>query len=298
MPRAASIKATGRISSYFNPVACAKSNGTTALPATAASSPSPSASSSTATAVTIRKRRVKSATLKPETDTSAGLKASGLISPTKLPAKLPRVIRPSDVNMAELKPVKDVLLPGLDVLFVGINPGIQSSLYQHHFANPLNLFWRGLYHCRLVPEPLTAHEEDKLVEVYNMSITNLVDRPTRTTSDLSRKEMKEAVPRLTKRIDFCRPKIVCFVGMGIYEVYAGKPKFPLGLQPDVLEFPQSVHDESLPTKVWVFVMPSTSGRTAAYQNPQKLELFCQLKRVYDKVMAGESPADLVATLPS
>ena len=39
----------------------------------------------------------------------------------------------------------DYLAPGLDVLFVGINPGRRSAATGHHYAGPGNHFWPLLY---------------------------------------------------------------------------------------------------------------------------------------------------------
>jgi len=41
--------------------------------------------------------------------------------------------------------VPDVLAPGLDVVFCGINPGFHSDAKAAHFANPRNDFWRLLH---------------------------------------------------------------------------------------------------------------------------------------------------------
>ena len=45
--------------------------------------------------------------------------------------------------------VPDVLAPGLDVVFCGINPGRVSAAAHAHFANPRNDFWRLLHAARL-----------------------------------------------------------------------------------------------------------------------------------------------------
>jgi double-stranded uracil-DNA glycosylase len=41
--------------------------------------------------------------------------------------------------------VPDVLGPGLEVVFCGINPGFVSAAAAAHFANPRNDFWRLLH---------------------------------------------------------------------------------------------------------------------------------------------------------
>ena len=53
----------------------------------------------------------------------------------------------------------DYLRPGLDVVFVGINPGLASAARGHHYAGPGNHFWPLLYEAGFVPEPLT-YEDD------------------------------------------------------------------------------------------------------------------------------------------
>jgi TDG/mug DNA glycosylase family protein len=50
------------------------------------------------------------------------------------------------------------------VLFVGINPGVRSSLTGHHFAGFSNRFWKLLFDARLVPEPITYVDDGRLPE--------------------------------------------------------------------------------------------------------------------------------------
>ena len=55
-----------------------------------------------------------------------------------------------------LRPLPDELRPGLDLVFVGINPGIASATRGHHYAGPGNHFWPLLYEAGFVPERLTV----------------------------------------------------------------------------------------------------------------------------------------------
>ncbi len=41
--------------------------------------------------------------------------------------------------------VPDILAPGLQVLFCGINPSVYSAAVGHHFARPGNRFWPTLH---------------------------------------------------------------------------------------------------------------------------------------------------------
>ena len=63
---------------------------------------------------------------------------------------------------AFLPPLRDRIKPGVRVLFVGINPGIRSSLTGHHFAGFSNRFWNLLFESGLVPERVTYQDDDRL----------------------------------------------------------------------------------------------------------------------------------------
>ena len=79
----------------------------------------------------------------------------------------------------------DYLRPGLDVVFVGINPGLASAAQGRHYAGPGNHFWPLLYEAGFVPEPLT-YEDDWRALDFAIGLTNLVERPSRGSGDLSR----------------------------------------------------------------------------------------------------------------
>ena len=175
---------------------------------------------------------------------------------------------------AKLRPLQDCLRPGLDLVFVGINPGIHSATHGHHYAGPGNHFWPLLYEAGFVPERLTAGDDARLID-YNIGLTNLVQRPSRGIADLSREELEAGAPRLRDKLRRYRPRVVCFNGKAIYEVFAGH-RCALGLQPERL--PAGAGFEG----ALVYVMPSTSPRGASYQRPEKLRFFRELKRIVDR----------------
>src|SRR5262245_45583494 len=57
------------------------------------------------------------------------------------------IIRPTPEQIAAAhgRTLPDVITPGLQVLFVGINPSLYSAAVGHHFARPGNRFWRVLH---------------------------------------------------------------------------------------------------------------------------------------------------------
>ncbi|KAF8520932.1 uracil-DNA glycosylase-like protein [Hysterangium stoloniferum] len=117
---------------------------------------------------------------------------------------------------AHLTGLTDHLAPDLDVVFCGINPGCMSAIKGHHFANPTNHFWRGLHGGGFTPRLLSPSEDATLPGLYSIGLTNLVSRVSAEQAELSKEEMKEAVPSLKAKILQHRPRIVCFVGKGIW----------------------------------------------------------------------------------
>ncbi|KAJ2395552.1 uracil DNA N-glycosylase Thp1, partial [Coemansia sp. RSA 2559] len=73
-------------------------------------------------------------------------------------------------EIAKIQPVPEVLRPNLDILFVGINPGVISGQKQLHFGNPQNYFWRGMYQSGLIPDEIQPEDGHMIHERWNMSI--------------------------------------------------------------------------------------------------------------------------------
>jgi TDG/mug DNA glycosylase family protein len=71
------------------------------------------------------------------------------------------------------KPLPDVIAPGLDILFCGINPSLMSAARGHHFARPGNRFWPALHLSGLTPQRLTPDEDAQLLR-YGLGVTNVV----------------------------------------------------------------------------------------------------------------------------
>lgn len=63
----------------------------------------------------------------------------------------------------------------------------------------------------------------------------MVQRATKGSADLTRKEIKEGSQILLDKLRKFRPKIAVFNGKLIYEVFSGKKDFKFGRQPDLVE---------------------------------------------------------------
>ncbi|OCF79149.1 hypothetical protein I204_01096 [Kwoniella mangroviensis CBS 8886] len=123
--------------------------------------------------------------------------------------KRPRGYAPPELY-EHLRPVNDLLRDDLDRK--------KSSTMGHHFSHPTNKFWRSLHQSGLTSRLLDP-TEDHLMPEYGYGLTNLVDRPTSEQSELSTLEMRLNVYKLTAKFLEYKPKIVCFVGKKIWDVY-------------------------------------------------------------------------------
>src|SRR5215204_5643771 len=94
----------------------------------------------------------------------------------------------AEVAAAYGRKVPDLIAPGLQVLFCGINPSLYSAAVRHHFARPGNRFWPALYAAGFSDRLLHPTEERELLRA-GYGITNLVGRGTATADELSADEL-------------------------------------------------------------------------------------------------------------
>ncbi|HUQ76448.1 MAG TPA: G/U mismatch-specific DNA glycosylase [Burkholderiales bacterium] len=172
---------------------------------------------------------------------------------------------PADLEAARAKRLRDVIAPGLKVLFCGINPGLYSAATGNHFARPGNRFWPALHGAGFTPRRLHPSEKDLLLEA-GYGLTNLVGRATASADELAPDELTSGRTRLAAKVRRYRPQIVAFLGMGAYRHAFGVPKATLGEQPERFEG----------ARVWV--LPSPSGLNASYQMDALVTLLRELRR--------------------
>jgi double-stranded uracil-DNA glycosylase len=170
--------------------------------------------------------------------------------------------------IGRLPPLRDRIRPGVRVLFVGINPGVRSSLTGHHFAGFSNRFWKLLFESRLVPERIGYEDDDRLPE-WGFGITNIVARPTAGIDALEPWEYVAGRVRLRRKVLRHEPDVVALVGVTVFRALFPDVKGPvsLGLQH------QRIGD------ALVFVLPNTSGRNANFSYQEMLAAFRSLARL-------------------
>jgi TDG/mug DNA glycosylase family protein len=124
------------------------------------------------------------------------------------------------------KILPDLITPDLDILIIGINPGMYAAFKGHHYAGPGNHFWKCMFLSGLLPRPMTAEDDRKLLE-HGIGFTNIVERTTKGTANLTRREIEEGNVSLTQKIQHYRPKIAVFNGKGIMRSLVTKRSFTL-----------------------------------------------------------------------
>ncbi|HEX6748824.1 MAG TPA: G/U mismatch-specific DNA glycosylase [Longimicrobium sp.] len=176
----------------------------------------------------------------------------------------PRGPTPDEIRAAEGKTLPDVIAPGLDVLFCGINPGLYTAAVGHHFARPGNRFWKALHEGGFTPRVLSPWEERELLR-YGCGITNVVARATAAAAELTPAELAEGARLLEARVERFRPRWLAVLGLGAYRTGFARPKAVMGWQEETVG------------GAGVWILPNPSGLNANYRPADFARLFRELK---------------------
>lgn len=187
---------------------------------------------------------------------------------------------------AHLDLLPDRIAENLLVLFIGLNPGVETARSGHAYAHPSNLFWKLLYSSGITPRRCYAEEDARMPELYSLGLTNIVARPSRNGAELSKAEMDAGVSTLAAKAREFRPEVLCVVGKSIWEsiwrVRHGKPvgkAFKYGWQDDD-ERMGGIEGEWEGSRV--FVATSTSGLAASMRPHEKEEVWKRLGEWVEK----------------
>ncbi|KAG7665748.1 thp1 [[Candida] subhashii] len=217
----------------------------------------------------------------------------------------------SNIKLPNLNPS---LSSNLHIIFVGFNPGIQSSIQQHHYAHHSNLFWKLFNQSQLLQKICDTHQiptssDDKYLHTllqkgsshlddwglikYGIGFTDLVLRCTKRAEELSMVEKLENVPRLLQEFKSSKVENVVIVGKGIWEMIvkyiAQEIKVKLKLNKvnfiwgkvevgndEIYNSAIEWLNEKLERRTIVWVFPSTSGLVGSMSYANKLQLWNNL----------------------
>lgn len=166
---------------------------------------------------------------------------------------------------------------GLQVLFVGVNPGIRSGETHHHFAHASSRLWMALYESGFTPHVVQPAGERALLRS-GIGLTNLVDRPTRAADELTVDELRNGAATLRHKVCRYRPEWVAILGVVAYRIAFAEPDATVGRQ--TLKLCSS--------RVWV--LPGPTGRNAHFPLPRLIREFNRLHRHVRSIELGDTAA--------
>ncbi|RKR86963.1 G/U mismatch-specific uracil-DNA glycosylase [Micromonospora pisi] len=181
---------------------------------------------------------------------------------------VPAPVRPTRAELAQAygRTIPDLIAPGLDVLFCGINPGLYSAAIGRHFGRPGNRFWPALHRGGFTPRLLGPTDQAELLG-YGLGITDLVERATARAEELTPDELAEGGRRLLAKVRRHRPAWVAVVGVTAYRVAFDRRRAALGRQPEGLG------------GAGLWVLPNPSGLNAHYTPDRLADTFAELRAV-------------------
>jgi double-stranded uracil-DNA glycosylase len=159
----------------------------------------------------------------------------------------------------------DCLRPGLDLIFIGINPGLYSVRHGHYFARSTSRFWPAFSRSRLsermrrelrVDILLPQHDSD--LPRFGIGLTDVVKRPSGNAAELTRGDFAKWVPVLLEKLHRYAPRVACFHGLTAYRPFFQATFKPLGIPAVLGPQPESIGGTRL------FVVPNPSPANAHF----------------------------------
>jgi len=133
---------------------------------------------------------------------------------------------PREPEQYPFKTLPDYLAPGLDLIFIGINPGLYSVEKGHYFARSTSRFWPAFSASKL-SEPVRKGlnvsvlrpEHDAVLLRFGIGFTDTVKRPTANAAGLNRNDFETWIPILLKKLQSYQPRVACFHGITAYSPF-------------------------------------------------------------------------------
>ncbi len=134
--------------------------------------------------------------------------------------------------------VENKVADNAKILFIGINPHYGSFERGVPFSNN-KMFWYLLNRAGLIHEEHRNLRDDRylkslydtsFISRYKLNFMNIIDRPTKDTTELRRGEEEAGRQRILKVVCKHHPRIVCFVGKITYEKFTGRSSVEYGWQ--------------------------------------------------------------------
>lgn len=158
----------------------------------------------------------------------------------------------------------DILAPGLDAIFCGLNPAATAAADGHNFSHRSNRFWEVLHRSGFTDVRLQPHQERRLLS-YGCGITAVVTRPTARASEVSVREFRASRNDFERKIRQYGPAVVAFLGKRAVMSLLGMHQIEFGEQPFTVAG----------TATWV--LPNPSGLNRSYTLADLVAAYSELR---------------------
>ena len=177
----------------------------------------------------------------------------------------------------EFATLPDYLEPGLDLVFVGINPGLYSVAQGHYFARKTSRFWPAFSASKLSRNirlglrlDILTPQQDALLSRFGIGFTDVVKRPTANVAELTIQDFEHWIPVFLDKLQHYKPRVACFHG-----IMGFRPFLRMGLKCERRELslgaqPERVGDTRL------FVVPNPSPANAHFKVADQIAWYDRL----------------------
>ncbi len=133
------------------------------------------------------------------------------------------------------KGLPDLVGPDVQLLLVGINPGLWSAAAAAPFARRGNRFYPALHQAGIVDRVIDAAaglapDDARHLVDRGVGITNIVERATARADELKKDELRTGRAVLEAKVERHQPKIVAVLGITSYRIAFEEPKAVMGRQ--------------------------------------------------------------------
>ena len=165
--------------------------------------------------------------------------------------------RPTKAELATFQgsTVDDLLPAQLNLLFVGINPGLWTAAVNAHFARPGNRFWPALHRSGITSVDVDAScglpdQTRSEFESKGIGISNICPIATARADELSKQQLRDGGETLRALVRDRKPNLVAVLGVTAYRQAFGNAKIAVGPSADGFEGAQ------------LWILPNPSGLNA------------------------------------
>ena len=165
----------------------------------------------------------------------------------------------------EFRTLPDYLRPGLDLIFIGINPGLYSVQRGHYFARPTSRFWPGFSASELsehvrrgLGTAVLRPEHDAELLRFGIGLTDVVKRPSSNAAELSLSDFEKWAPDLLQKLRHHIPLVACFHGLTAYRPFLRVALKSANARPVLGEQPERIGVTQL------YVVPNPSPANAHF----------------------------------